>query len=261
LLKLYRQHESNGMLPTSGHFLYYELESLGYISKVTLERTDGKKGRRPDQNLIDALTELREAGKIPWNAIVDESRSLEDYTGTSKSIRDWTIDVLERREIDIWKGSAPLILCESRSLVGVLRPIVITYRALITSTNGQANGFLRTDVAPFAKHKVGYFGDLDLSGGHIEQNTRKVLGALDWERLAITDAQVRKYRLTRIQKYDKRTKSTHDAVETEALGQERITRILREWLERRLPEPLDGVLERERVVRERFRKQLRKLKG
>jgi hypothetical protein len=39
-----------------------------------------------------------------------------------------------------------------------------------------------------------YFGDLDLSGGHIEENTREVLekyAPLDWTRLAITDVQVR----------------------------------------------------------------------
>ena len=30
---------------------------------------------------IDALTNLRESGQIPWDAIVDETRSLDDFTG------------------------------------------------------------------------------------------------------------------------------------------------------------------------------------
>jgi len=43
-----------------------------------------------------------------------------------------------------------------------------------------------------------YLGDLDLSGGHIEENTRKVLevyAPLDWRRIAITKEQARKRNL------------------------------------------------------------------
>jgi hypothetical protein len=257
LLELYRQHQASGTLPTSGRFLFYELESLGHISKETPERTDGKKGRRTDQNMIDALTDVREDSLIPWEDIVDETRSLEDYTGTRLTIRKWTSSVLEQYELDPWKGRWPVILTESRSLVGVLRSIADTYRVPIASTNGQANGFLRTQVAPILQgRKVLYFGDLDLSGGHIEENTQRILDADDWERLAITKAQVNERNLTIIQKFDKRDKKYHDAVETEALGQEVIMAILRERLEELLPEPLADILERERRDRQRFRKQL-----
>jgi hypothetical protein len=31
--------------------------------------------------VIDAITDLRESGDIPWGAIVDETRSIDDYTG------------------------------------------------------------------------------------------------------------------------------------------------------------------------------------
>jgi hypothetical protein len=261
LLKLYQQHHASGTLPTSARFLFYELESQGFISKETAERTDGKKGRRPDQNMLDALTNLRESGEIAWEDIVDETRSLEDYSGESISIRDWTKDVLEQYCIDPWRGGGPVILCESRSLAGVLRPIASTYRAPIASTNGQANGFLRNNVAPIlAERTCLYFGDWDFSGAHIEQNTRRILGAVDWERLAITEAQVREFRLTRIQKYDKRDKQNHEAVETEALRQETITNILRQRLEDLLPEPLRNVQEREKGIRRRFGKQLERLR-
>jgi hypothetical protein len=33
----------------------------------------------------DAITNLRESGDIPWDAIVDETRSLDNYTGWSSS--------------------------------------------------------------------------------------------------------------------------------------------------------------------------------
>jgi len=69
-----------------------------------------------------------------------------------------------------------------------------------------------------------YLGDLDLAGGQIEGNTRAVLereigGALQWERLALTEEQVRDYDLPIIIKRDRRYKDgrPHEAVETEAL--------------------------------------------
>lgn len=95
-----------------------------------------------------------------------------------------------------------------------------------------------------------YLGDLDLSGGHIEENTRKVHSGyadLEWERLMLTDVQVHEYGLTRIDKLDKRYKPPRafPAVETEALKQREIQRILTERLDLELDEPLTEVLERE----------------
>ena len=63
--------------------------------------------------------------------------------------------------------------------------------------------------------------------------------------------------LTVIQKYDARTKSHHDAVETEALGQARIIDIVRSALEELLPEPLEHVHEREEAEREEIEDLLR----
>jgi len=78
-------------------------------------------------------------------------------------------------KLDPWKGRAPLILTESRSLAGVLRDIAIEYRVRIASTNGQVGGFLRTDIAPLLQSddRVITLWDLDLSGGHIEDNVRR----------------------------------------------------------------------------------------
>jgi len=107
-----------------------------------------------------------------------------------------------------------MILTESRSLAGVLRHIVVDYRARVASTNGQCGGFLRTNIAPQLKagDRVIYLGDLDLSGGQIEGNTQDVLereisGALAWERLALTKTQVREYDLPVIVKHDRRKRS------------------------------------------------------
>ena len=87
------------------------------------------------------------------------------------------LDVLPAARLDPWAGDAPLILTESRSLAGVLRALVRDYAVLIAATNGQVGGFLHTEIIPILRpgQRILYLGDLDLSGGQIEANTRRVL--------------------------------------------------------------------------------------
>ena len=73
--------------------------------------------------MSDALTDLRENGDVPWEWIVDETRSLDDFRGAS-TLREWMLDVLPAARLDPWAGDAPLILTESGSLAGVLRALV-----------------------------------------------------------------------------------------------------------------------------------------
>ena len=47
LLKLLREHERDGALPTNGRFLFYELIGLKVVSKAGKK----SKGRRSDQNM------------------------------------------------------------------------------------------------------------------------------------------------------------------------------------------------------------------
>src|SRR5215472_3569147 len=195
LFDLLQEHQRDGTIPTNARFLYYELVQRGQLSK---EKTGA---RRPDQDLHDALTDIREDGRIPWTWIVDETRSLDDYIGYS-TIKEGVLNRLPYIGLDPWGGRPPMILTESRSLAGVLRDIIVEFRARIASTNGQCGGFLRTDIAPALQpgDRVIYLGDLDLAGNQIEDNTRRVLereigGELLWERLALTQEQVREYDL------------------------------------------------------------------
>jgi hypothetical protein len=248
------EHRRDDALPTSVRFLFYELVARSIISK---------EGDRPDKIVSEALTDLRERGLVPWEDIVDETRSVEDFSGSASVAEDWLL-YLNSAQIDPWKGKIPFILTESRSLGGVLRGQVRDYRGRIAPTNGQVAGFLHTDVAPLLKpgDRVGYLGDLDLAGDDIEANTRRVLeeiigGELQWQRLALTRQQVARYRLPTIIKTDKRFKDgagRHEAVETEALSQTTIVDIVRRWLDRQLPEPLDRVLVHERRERARLRR-------
>ena len=261
-LDLLLEHEADGALPTSIRFLFYELVSRGIVPKAY----PAGRSRTPSQDVSVAVKHLREAGIVPWGWIVDETRTLHSQHYAS-SVYDYVADILPGARLDLWNGEPPpLALCESRSLAGVLRDIAATYLCPIAATSGQTGGFLHTMVGPMVQQhadiqRVFYLGDLDLSGGHIEENTRKVLedyAPLRWERLAITDVQVHEHGLTRVMKTDKRFQPprTHPAVETEALRQQEIQRILTDRLDAELPEPLPVVREREErqrvLVRERL---------
>ena len=251
LYDLLLEHERDGALPTSGRFLFYELVQNGTIPK---QRTGA---RRADQNMIDALFDLREKGTVPWDVIEDETRALET-SFVHPTVREWVIAVLDSDEPMLdpwWPDRAPMVVTESRSLAGVLRAILHQYRVTFCATNGQVGGFLRTKIAPALEvgDRVIYLGDLDLAGErHIEANTRRVLerlvGPLRWERLALTLDQVRTYNVPPMPKNDRRFKNgrgQHDAYETEALSQTVIVDIVRKRLDELLPEPLEAVLERE----------------
>lgn len=240
------RHAGSGEIPTSIRFLFYELEHAGVLDK---------RGRRSD--LSEAVMRLRRAGIVPWGWIVDETRALDTWAYRD-SIRAYALAAIQSGRIDCWEGEPPpLILAESRSLAGVLRPIASQYLCPVAATNGQVGGFLHTDIIPALRRgqQVLYFGDEDLSGHQIEQNTRRVIegetGELAWERLALTPAQVRDHDLPAIQKLDRRYKPPRAglAYETEALSQTIVKELLVSRLDELLPEPLADVQERERAQR------------
>lgn len=257
LVALLQEHEHDGALPTSARFLFYELVQREVLSK---EKTGA---RRPDQDMSDALMDIREDGRVPWHWIVDETRSVESYAG-APTVKQGVLRNLADTYLNPWNEYVPLILTESRSLAGALRGLAADYRCRIASTNGQCGGFLRTDIVPmlFEGASVIYLGDWDLAGNQIETNTRAVLereaGALNWMRLALTEQQVADYALPVITKRDGRYKDKrpHQAVETEALRQSVLTDILRNYLETIIPEPLADVQEREAAQREKIRRRL-----
>ncbi len=217
------EHERDDALPTSNRFLFYEAEQRGILSK----RRTGR--RRSDQDFTDAVMWLREKGIVPWHWIVDETREVVEWE-YADTVREGVRQSIRTQRIDCWDGEPPpLILCESRSLAGVLRRIAARYLCPIASTNGQVGGFLVTDIAPLLEDErpVLYLGDHDWQGHQIEAATQRRLeehvGEIyDWERLALTEEQVEEYDLARlaIRKTDNRYRPprVHDAIETEALS-------------------------------------------
>lgn len=262
-------HRDADELPTSGRFIFYELEQRGHVRKS--RRGESRRGTADDpreQELIDALGWLRRHEVVPWNWIVDESRTLFPAVRTADSVADYLTDSVDRARLNPWGTVPPLVLCESRSLAGVLRAMMGNYRVGFAATNGQAGGFLRTEIAPELDgndRPVLYLGDLDHQGAQIEANTRDVLERetgreIPWTRVAITEDQLGELRergLEATVKEDGRYRDdspdrVSEAWETEALGQSTIVELVREALDELLPEPLDDVLEREARERDEW---------
>ena len=133
--------------------------------------------RRTDQDLIDALTHLREAELVPWDVIEDETRTLHSFR-TAASVAEYVAREVNYASLDRWADQpAPLILCESRSLAGVLYDLAGSYACPIASTNGQCRGFLINKVALRlrAGQRVLYLGDWDHCGHQIEAASRDTL--------------------------------------------------------------------------------------
>lgn len=254
-------HEAAGEIPTNGRFIFYELEGMGVVFKPKKGMKRGTSMRPGPMELTEALTVLRKNGLVPWEWIVDETRTLHEWQ-YSDSVAEYVMEALQYASINPWNGEPPLLLVESRSLGGVLRHTVMPYLVPIAATNGQVGGFLHTDVVPLlsrGERQVIYLGDLDLQGEQIEENTRYVLESelgreLEWERIAITMDQVEEHNLTGLQKSDHRYRParTFDAWECEALGQREITDLVTGALDRLLPTSLRLVQERESDERARL---------
>jgi hypothetical protein len=254
LLALHLEHRDDDALPTGGRFLWYEMVQRVLVDKTKARGHPGVTGRGVDQNVSDALLRLREVGLVPWGDIVDDTRDLSDWTG-SATVHDGILSALEAIELDPWGGVPPLVLCESRQTAAVLAPVVSEYRALLSGLGGQVHGHLVVNVVPYLvdNQTILWLGDRDLSGDQIEENAARVLGQhntaenVTIRRLALTQGQVEEYDLEPIRKRDRRytDRRPHLAVELEALGQRRITALVREALEDLLPEPLDDVRVRE----------------
>jgi hypothetical protein len=265
------EHNRDDALPTSNQFIWYELEQAGVVDKNRRRNKPGMAGKKgEDQYLSEAITDLRERAIIPWDWIADETRSLDDYAGRDTILTDALQQVANHR-LHFWGDEpAPLLLCESRSLAGVLAGTASVYNCSLTSTNGQVGGYLHTKVQKELRdnQRVLFLGDWDGPGADIETNTRKVLAGYHphllrpdrWERIALTEAQVRTHKLPVIVKKDGRHKARpccaedgpgHQAVETEALSQSVIVGLVRARLDALLlPDQLPDLLATQRRQRD-----------
>jgi hypothetical protein len=99
-LDLLGEHERDGALPTSIRFLFYELLDRDVIPKVYRDPDGTAKPRTPGQDISDAVGVLREAALIPWDWIVDETRTLHDWRFASTvSVRRGHLTARQNRRV------------------------------------------------------------------------------------------------------------------------------------------------------------------
>ena len=248
------RHGDEDTLPTSNRHLFYEAVMAGVIAKGV----DGKQGgRRPDQNLTDAITWLREQGLVSWGAIEDRTRHIDDHRGDGQTIHDGVYGLLDRITIDPWDDVLPIIVAESESVAGVLVRFAADYRVPIIPTRGQSNGFLRTVVARQLDDRdvvVCYLGDADKAGADIEANTQRVLDEVldikDWQRATLTWEQVETHGLPTVERTDGRDGVTYEVCEIEALPQRELIDDVTAYLDGWRDWDFDDVQVRESVQRD-----------
>ena len=182
LMERYRVHVRDGTTPTSGRFLFYELEGKddGHGVLVSKIRTGA---RRADQDLSTrGRPTLREAGEIPWRRSWTKRVTWRACRAPRPSPRPAGVSRRHQDRRWQWSRVRPYVICESRSLAGVLRDLCWRYGVNSTST--------RTAERRLPSHEAGrlvrqpgteqkilalYCGDADLGGNQIEENTRRVL--------------------------------------------------------------------------------------
>jgi hypothetical protein len=151
VLELLREHARQEFgLPTSTRLIFYELESAGLAAKPLPD--DERRHRRRsvgwppgEQDVIDAVTVLREAGEIPWDWITDGERPLIEYPH-APTVRDYMLDRLEEAAVNPWHpASPPLVLTESKNLAQALAAPLAPLVPVVGGLKGQAGeGWLRS---------------------------------------------------------------------------------------------------------------------
>ncbi len=178
--------------PTGVRFTYYRAVALGVVPKT-------EAGYRQVQR---ALMDMREAGDIPYEWIVDATRWVHratTYDGVEDALRE--LGASYRRAL--WSSSNVLVevWCESKSAAGVLYPVTSEWDVPLYPISGQTSASFAYTAARQYEHDprevaILYIGDLDPAGVEIEAHLQDKLTrysggrSFRWRRLACTPEQV-----------------------------------------------------------------------
>ena len=228
--------------PSIARTIFYMLVVKGLVAKTDA----GYK------QVIDRLGRMRTGGRLPYSWIVDATR-LGYHVPAYSSIVDFQHRVSAFYRSDVWANVPEHVevWCESRSLAGMLRPLCHELGVSLYPCGGFSSLSLEysaaQDMANTGKEKavVLYLGDYDPGGETISDSLQKKLGEhleehgmeLDFQRLAVTKAQVDRYNLpTRPRKAgEKRKPDIIETTEAEALPPANLRAIVQRAAQRYLP--------------------------
>ena len=225
--------------PRSVRNIYYRLIDPTFPVSIN-------KGMGEYERVSRWLTEMREAGEIPFEAITDGTRAAQ--VNSSYSYGTYIDNLACHFLPNLWAGAETrcLVICESRSLSGMLDAVCRQYKVDLAVSGGFSSLTFRHDVCEQLscnEHStVIYIGDYDPSGLAITDNWFDSLSTyveteFDFARLAITEAQIREYDLPYVEKENKGThnKDMTLRVEAESMDILLLQSILANEFDRHLP--------------------------
>jgi hypothetical protein len=182
--------------PITGRGIGYKLFTQGLIPSMS----------KPDmQRVYRLLREAREQGTIPWEWIVDETRSIE-RVATWDDPEDYARCVARSYRRDFWNQQPHRIQVwsEKGTVRGVLQPVLDHYATGFVPVHGFSSATLTHDVAEDDDGRplvVLYVGDYDPSGLYMSEVDLPARFArydgdhIKLKRIALTREQVRPSRL------------------------------------------------------------------
>ena len=224
--------------------LHYQIVSAGVYAN-----TDESYKR-----LTRLMATLREGGSVPFSWLVDNTRSTNKPSSWA-GIEDACDTFAAAYRRDFW-SSLPEYVCivvEKDAQAGALAPVTREYDVPLHVIRGFASLSYAHEIAEgWARIEkpinVYYFGDHDPGGHSIERDLQRKLARYSgrdaaWERVAVTDEQVREYGLLPVPVKEKDTRTAGfrerfgDAgAELDALRADILRGKLRERIQRHIPQ-------------------------
>jgi hypothetical protein len=217
---------------------------------MTVRGLVGKTEQEYDCTVCRLLGELREAGELPWDWIVDNTRWRRrptTFTGLSHAI--WSLAQTYRR--DLWADADDYVelWCEKDALAGVLMEETDPLDVPLMVAKGYTSKSFAFDAAKNLEREyergkrvyIYHFGDSDPSGEDaardVEEKLRRYAPGIEihFKRLAVLDEQIERWNLPlRPNKPgDRRTKNFHrqaGSVELDAIPARELRKLVRDCI-------------------------------
>lgn len=253
--------------PMTLRAVFYRLVSRAIIAK--LESEYGKLSRM--------LCQMREAGTVPWEWVVDNTRRI-DVPGTDKSVAQTLQYAVMTYTLDPWldQPERVYVMCEKDAIANVLASVTHEYIVPLAVVRGFSSHTFLHDIAGSISRRnkpthVFYFGDHDPSGLAVSAAAERIIRhfapdvSIRFKRLAVTPEQISEYNLmTRpTKKSDKRSKTFRgESVEVDAMPMDVLRTLTREAIESVLDQALyEETQQREESDRNALQKFINKHRG
>jgi hypothetical protein len=152
--------------PISVRGVCYALFVDGQIDSMAKENT---------QKISRVLTEMREEGILPWEWIVDDSRSMEGDGGFT-DLKQYARVIRNSYTRDFWAHQTKrvIVISEKATVAGIVRPVLDKYGVPFFAAHGYNSATKVYDLASeIVKDKRTYhflyIGDYDPSGMHMSE--------------------------------------------------------------------------------------------